>query len=72
MALSNNTETTEMSRKRPTQLDKLYVRRSDFENFFMQDVRTQCDQIEKAIDKVLQACRKLFDKRFVKMKNKRV
>ena len=38
----------------------------------MQDVRTQCDQIEKAIDKVLQACRKLFDKRFVKMKNKRV
>lgn len=72
MALSNNTEMTEMSRKVPTQLDKLHVRRSDFENFFMQDVRTQCDQIEKSIDEVLQACRKLLDKRFVQMKNKRV
>ena len=61
-----------LSTKRPTQLSEIYVRESDFEDSFMEDVRLRCDDIEKTINDVLQACRKLIDKRFVKMKNKRV
>ena len=61
-----------LSTKRPTQLSEIYVRQSDFEDAFMEDVRIQCDDIEKKISDVLQACQKLIDKRFVKMKNKRV
>lgn len=61
-----------LSTKRPTQLSEIYVRQSDFEDAFMEKVRIQCDAIEKTIDIVSQACRKLIDKRFVKMKNKRV
>ena len=74
MDLSDKRETarTTLSIKRPTQLSKIYVRQSDFEDSFMEDVRVQCDDIEMKIDNVFQACRKLIDKRFVKMKNKRV
>ena len=72
MALSNNTETTEMSRKRPTQLDKLYVRRSDFENFFYAGRSDTVRSDRKSHRQSASTCRKLFDKRFVKMKNKRV
>lgn len=71
---SHKSETTGtiLSTKRPTQLSKIYVRQSDFEDSFMEDVRLRCDDIEKTLNDVLQACRKLIDKRFVKMKNKRV
>ena len=62
----------ELSNKRPTQVSKIYVCQSDLENSFMDDVRIQCDDIEKKINDVLKACQKLIDKRFVKMKNKRV
>ncbi|MEE0658841.1 MAG: hypothetical protein UCI88_07065 [Megasphaera massiliensis] len=61
-----------LSTKRPTQVSEIYVRQQDFEDSFMEDVRVQCDDIEKKIDLVFQACQKLIDKRFVKMKNKRV
>ncbi len=61
-----------LSTKRPTQLSEIYVRRQDFGDFIMEDIHVWCDDIEKTINDVLQACRKLIDKRFVKMKNKRV
>ena len=66
------TKTGQLSTQRPTQLSEIYVRQQDFEDSFMEDVRIQCDDIEKKIDIVFQACRKLIDRRFVKMKNKRV
>ena len=71
---SHKSETagSNLSTKRPTQLSEIYVRQSEFEDSFMEDVRIQCDDIEKKIDLVLQACRKLIDTRFVMMKNKPV
>lgn len=62
---SHKSETTGtiLSTKRPTQLSKIYVRQSDFEDSFMEDVRLRCDDIEKTLNDVLQACRKLIDKR---------
>lgn len=46
----------ELSNKRPTQVSKIYVCQSDLENSFMDDVRIQCDDIEKKINDVLKAC----------------
>ena len=66
MAVSN------LSTKRPTQLSKIYMRKGDFEDSFIKDLRIQCDDIEKNLDIVLPACRRLIDKRFVRMRNKRV
>lgn len=41
MAVSN------LSTKRPTQLSKIYMRKGDFEDSFIKDLRIQCDDIEK-------------------------
>ena len=74
MDVSNQETTTteKLSDQRPTQVSEIHVSQQDFEDAFMEDVFTRCDDIEKKIDFVFQACRKLIDKRFVKMKNKRV
>ena len=63
---------TKLSTKRPTQVSEIYVHSKDLENSFVEEARVQCNRIEKSIDTVLQACRRLIDKRFVMMKNKRV
>lgn len=46
---SHKSETagSNLSTKRPTQLSEIYVRQSDFEDSFMEDVRVWCDDIEK-------------------------
>ena len=82
MDVSNQETTTaeKLSDQRPTQLSEVYVSQRNeshvdqqkLENSFMEEERSQGEVIEKKIDVVFQACRKLIDKRFVKMKNKRV
>ena len=82
MEVSNQeaTKREQLSTQRPTQLSEIYVgqlnesrmSQQKFENSFMEEGRSQGEVIEKNIDLVFQACRKLIDQRFVKMKNKRV
>ncbi|WP_306539806.1 hypothetical protein [Megasphaera sp.] len=68
----DTTKTEQLSTQRPTQLSEIYVRQQDFEDSFIANIYSQCDDIEKNIDLALQACRKLINRRFVKMKNKQV
>lgn len=43
----DTTKTEQLSTQRPTQLSEIYVRQQDFEDSFIANIYSQCDDIEK-------------------------